>query len=161
MIAALAPIVFAAGAVAAPAPSLHPSRPAHAVHLLGAPQDEFARTQDCFAAGDLVGTARAAAEGLDTAQDARPQLMWYGTRAALLLGDAEAAEAWIGALRGEVAGSPDWSEALGGFDAQLADLRERDRASAAALTRARAIGLGGMVLLLACGVWAGWKRPTP
>jgi|GEM_PF-4008343 len=158
---ALAPVVLLAVGASARADPLGPRdagpSSAHRTETVRS-QDELADTRARFEAGDLVGTARCAADALERARTLRPQLMWYGARAALMLGDADAASAWIDALEREVGDSADWSETLAGFAARLDDLHERDRASRAALTRARAIGLGGMALLLACGLWAGWRR---
>lgn len=138
--------------------------PAPAIELLASSRDPRAallETRARYEAGDLAGAVRRAGAALPGADEGqRRELLWWGCKAALALGDADAAEAWTRALVVAAAAEPSWSETVGRFVAETERLAERDRRSESALARARSLVLLGLALLLGLGLWAALRAPA-
>ncbi|WP_145187493.1 hypothetical protein [Planctomycetes bacterium Pla163] len=135
--------------------ALEENRPARTLELIDRPTDPaqaLLAARAHFAAGDLVGTTQAASRGLPTADDTeRRELLWWGSNAALGLGDADAAMAWTDQLAAISGDDPDWRAAAARFADLAAALGSTRDRSNEAIVRARAISVTGLLALVLGG----------
>lgn len=143
--------------------ALDAGQPDRTLQLLDRPSDPaqaLLAARAHYAAGDLVGTTVAAARGLPSAGTGeRRELLWWGSNAALGIGDAAAASAWTLQLSASVGEDQGWREAADQFSALAADLDARHQESTDAVNRARTVSIVGLIALALIGAAALRRRP--
>ncbi|MEZ5980005.1 MAG: hypothetical protein R3F34_17575 [Planctomycetota bacterium] len=106
----------------------HYDRAATELEGLDEPSRSRLRARYWFEVGDFVACSRAAAEGLRRNEGDR-ELLWWGTRASLWLGDGDTATTWVERLRTAAGSDPEWRATIESFEAAAGELtRDQSRA---------------------------------